>query len=94
MVHGIEEMLSEASMACFDSEDATLSSGEHTQAKIVTVFLEEWAHLMGSDSVYISALASEDTEESAEQLRQWAKKVNHIDRRREPAERLHSRRYL
>lgn len=53
-------------MACFDPEDATLSSGKHTQAKIVTVFLEEWAHLMGSDSVYMSALASEDTEESEE----------------------------
>ncbi|PAT05561.1 hypothetical protein CKJ81_08645 [Corynebacterium hadale] len=66
MVHSIEEMLSEASMACFDPEDATLSSGKHTQAKIGTVFLEEWAHLMGSDSVYMSALASEDTDESEE----------------------------
>lgn len=80
MVQGIEKLLSEASVARFDPEDATLSSGERAQAKIVTVLLEEWDALDGAqqraivDVLEKSARASEDAEGFVECLRQRAKK--------------------
>lgn len=80
MVQGIEKLLSGANVARFDPEDATLSRGERAQAKIVTVLLEEWDALDGTQQRVIvdvlekSTQASEDAEEFVERLRQRAKK--------------------
>lgn len=75
MIQSIEKLLSEASVARFDPEDATLSSGERAQAKIVTVLLEEWDALDGTqqraivDVLEKSTQASEDAEGFVERLR-------------------------